>query len=100
MDEDLGTSALEWPELNNSISSRGLLKTTLLSVRNDDDSTLRDKWRCFLANTDCHKRHQQAEKQKRPLEEEAQSSRASPKPSSNEYEHLQASLEDDQQGSD
>lgn len=82
MDEDLGTSP-EWPELN-SISSRDLLKTTLLSVRDgdDDDSTLKDKWKCFLANTDSHKCHKRGKKQKRPPEEEVPSSCASPKPSS------------------
>lgn len=62
VDEDLGTSALEWPELNNSISSRDLLRSTLLSVREDDDGTLRDKWKCLLANTDNHKRRRMSDK--------------------------------------
>ncbi|KAF2259614.1 hypothetical protein CC78DRAFT_548189 [Lojkania enalia] len=62
-----------------SISSRDLLKTTFLSMRDDDDGKLRDKWECFLANTDSHKRHERGEKRKRLLEEEVLSSRASPK---------------------
>jgi hypothetical protein len=92
IDEDLGTSAPEWPELNNSISRRDLLKTTLLSVRDDDDGTLRDKWNCFLANTNSHKRHERGKKRKRPLEEEVPSSHDSPKPSASQFRRRSARL--------